>query len=210
MTGNFLRGACLAAVLSFVALPTQATVIAIDYFTGFTTPTQVITSDQPTGPISGDPGSGVTFVNPNLYHTVFGTLDNFNPASGGFGGTVTVVLPSFADAFGLFVGSNSGGAEQFMLEFFSGATSVGTGSFTMPFGNPATPIAAAYASDILFDSVVLTGTAGGFMRINEDSIRFQAAEAIPVPAALPLLATGLGLLQLLAWRRRGKASAAAA
>jgi hypothetical protein len=35
----------------------------------------------------------------------------------------------------------------------------------------------------------------------------QASSAIPLPAALPLFATGLGGLGLLGWRRKRKAQA---
>ena len=39
---------------------------------------------------------------------------------------------------------------------------------------------------------------------------FTPVGATPLPAALPLFATGLGALGLLGWRRKRKAAAAAA
>ena len=43
-----------------------------------------------------------------------------------------------------------------------------------------------------------------------DNVSVSAVSATPLPAALPLFATGLGALGLLGWRRKRKASAAVA
>ena len=52
------------------------------------------------------------------------------------------------------------------------------------------------------------------MRLNRDNARSTKSISItvnqtPLPAALPLFATGLGALGLLGWRRKRKAQAAA-
>jgi hypothetical protein len=39
-------------------------------------------------------------------------------------------------------------------------------------------------------------------------MEFAATPVVPLPAALPLFATGLGALGLLGWRRKNKAIAA--
>ena len=54
------------------------------------------------------------------------------------------------------------------------------------------------------------GTADGwFNNIGEIDVTINgAAMATPLPAALPLFATGLGVLGLLGWRRKRKAAAA--
>jgi hypothetical protein len=184
-------------VVCVYALPSHATITTIDYVTEFNSPVQVITDDQPFGLISGDPGSGVTFINPNFFHWT-NELEN-SALGGGTGGSVTVDLNQTADRFGLFAGANSSGTSLFNLEFFFGAASVGTGNFVLPSGQPSTPIAAAFSSDVPFDSVVLTAPSNGFMRINEDSIRFQP---VPEPSSLALAA--LGLLGM-SYRRRKQA-----
>jgi hypothetical protein len=46
--------------------------------------------------------------------------------------------------------------------------------------------------------------------LNDTTFNFDPAAATPLPAALPLFATGLGALGLLGWRRKRKAAALAA
>jgi hypothetical protein len=59
--------------------------------------------------------------------------------------------------------------------------------------------------DSLFISINTTSTGDG----NVDNIVLGAATTVPLPAALPLFATGIGALGLLGWRRKRKAAAAA-
>jgi len=46
-----------------------------------------------------------------------------------------------------------------------------------------------------------------FLAIDNSSLD-AAAAAVPVPAALPLFASGMGMFGLLAWRRKRKSAAA--
>jgi hypothetical protein len=51
-----------------------------------------------------------------------------------------------------------------------------------------------------------TGTGGGNIQLVSGSqISFEGFTPTPIPAALPLFATGLGAMGLLGWRRKRKA-----
>ena len=76
---------------------------------------------------------------------------------------------------------------------------------------------------ITFDPAVLSGTGGlaRYSSVGDNVIRDPLVSAytlsevtdtavVPLPGALPLFATGLGALGLLAWRRKKKAGAALA
>jgi hypothetical protein len=51
--------------------------------------------------------------------------------------------------------------------------------------------------------------AEGVFQTNIMSANIEVTDPTPIPAALPLFATGLGALGLLGWRRKRKAQAAA-
>jgi hypothetical protein len=71
---------------------------------------------------------------------------------------------------------------------------------------------AGYMQGVLQMDVTLTNIAsdplGGF-EISNSPITLDIPAATPIPAALPLFATGLGGLGLFGWRRKRKAQAAA-
>jgi hypothetical protein len=59
-------------------------------------------------------------------------------------------------------------------------------------------------------ALIDTNTDGAFNDFAIDQISFAAPESTPLPAALPLFASGLGVLGLLGWRRKRKGAAALA
>jgi hypothetical protein len=65
-------------------------------------------------------------------------------------------------------------------------------------------------SSVKIDTTSASSPAGDFVAV--DDLRYVGGggvSAVPLPAALPLFATGLGALGLLGWRRKRKAQAAA-
>jgi hypothetical protein len=63
------------------------------------------------------------------------------------------------------------------------------------------------ADGLTFNQVTLSDLNQGNFEV--DNFSYVAAAATPLPAALPLFATGLGGLGLLGWRRKRKAQAVA-
>jgi hypothetical protein len=57
-------------------------------------------------------------------------------------------------------------------------------------------------------TVFLSTMIGGSRAVATSTITFTSLTAVPLPAALPLFATGLGALGLLGWRRKRKALSA--
>ena len=68
------------------------------------------------------------------------------------------------------------------------------------------------SAEASLDPHIYTNIPGLTLEISQgiDNIVGTAAAATPLPAALPLFATGLGALGLLGWRRKKKSAALAA
>jgi hypothetical protein len=122
-----------------------------------------------------------------------------------------VVVSQFTSGPGSFQlsGPNLGGLANFGFIFGNSNAVLDLFLHTSGF-DPSTslPIWADAASfNLLFASQLFTpGIAGGGLFISGQLT--QEASATPLPAALPLYATGLGALALLRWRRQRKATAA--
>ncbi len=105
------------------------------------------------------------------------------------------------DSFGFeFQGQPS----ELTLTAYVGATLVAT----LVYGDPTYPdknvwyVVSPAISGIT--SVTFADTGTGNLRI--DDINVTVASAVPLPAAAPLFATGLGAIGLLGWRRKRKAA----
>jgi hypothetical protein len=118
---------------------------------------------------------------------------------------LTITLPTAVTAFGLDFGTFSKGGTPVAFTLSNGfAISRGTGGFeqaqflgfisTVPFSTIT--LKTAFSGDF-YDSWVVTDVT-------------TASATTPLPATLPLFATGLGALGLLGWRRKRKAVAIAA
>lgn len=194
---SFVKTATLAAALCFVTAPSHAAIIAVDYDSWLAGATQSNPPPQ-SGSIIVDPSTGITFTSPYLSSNSL-WIQNLN-GSGFTGASVTINLPDKREIFGVNVSSSAHRNDKnFLLEFFAGALSVGTGIITMPVGqgSPGPFTKGAFRSTELFDSVVLTAPTNGYMRIRSDSVLLVP---VPGPAALALL--GVGLLGLAVRHRR--------
>jgi hypothetical protein len=105
------------------------------------------------------------------------------------------LIGTFADAAGHIIGT---------------PFAIGNGPLTLSDPSGATQIQLGINDDIFVNSglpgaIVPDNTGSLLISVSADSI----SSATPLPAALPLFATGLGALGLLGWRRKRKAQAAA-
>jgi hypothetical protein len=165
-----------------------------------------------------------------------GSALTFNWSFDATGGTSTGIVTGTIS--GLVEGSNDGtGLTVTVLSSPSGnvlgggwdfiGSSLGGDAFTVT-GGAVTFADAAFYRDS-GDDVVFFGDYGGYFpelfSTNEFDLGFDhtdhftigvqtqfslAETAVPLPAALPMFASGLGVLGLLAWRRRSKPAAAPA
>jgi hypothetical protein len=117
--------------------------------------------------------------------------------------------PLIPPSSGTIAFTEAGGGISDILTFSytgGGAGGVATlvGSFVSdlePGGSLVAPVGATLVSE---------GTPFTFNNTNITASAISDVEAVPLPGALPLFATGLGALGLLGWRRKRKAAALAA
>jgi hypothetical protein len=153
---------------------------------GFCSPTGFGTST------ASKDGLSVYFVSPSTATFTFHSpIRKFGIYIGGLG----TILPGWTD----FSISNSNGFSSVIFPHYASTTE--TNDFNL---------FAGLISDSSFTSVSLMGTEIGDGIFLDDLYYGQSAtkSVTPLPAALPLFATGLGLLGLLGWRRKRKQAAA--
>jgi hypothetical protein len=129
-------------------------------------------------------GSATYNVNSNSFTLLWGSPDPYNQIA-------------------FFTGSNGTGT---LLDVIGGNTTNYNGSNLACF--------ASTCADTLFDLVTFVASGGniGSVVLTDAGAAFEfgfdpSPAATPLPAALPLFATGLGALGLLGWRRKRKARA---
>jgi hypothetical protein len=171
-------------------------------------------------PISSIPGTSVRY--PNLVVSCSGSTLCSSPFFGTSSTTsitglsifftsssvVTFTFDSPIHSFGIYIaglGTLAPGSTTFSISNSNGFSAnlyTDYGGTTTSFD---TPLFAGLISDDRFTSVSLAGTELGDGIFLDDLYYGHAA---PLPAALPLFATGLGGLGLLGWYRKRKAQAA--
>jgi hypothetical protein len=144
--------------------------------------------------VAGTASDGVNFIELDVYHnslasqTIVTTLTQTYNLS--FAYAPRVGVPASSNGIEVFWGGTS-------LGIFTGDGTVSTAWTVFNFSVIGT------GSDVVrFVAVGTDDSLGG-------SLDAVALTATPLPAALPLLATGLGAFGLLGWRRKRKAQAAA-
>ena len=137
---------------------------------------------------------------------VIGPANNFSLLWGSPNSDNTVTLYSEADGKGSVVAT---------VTFVDGVGYKVDGALSGAFYGPNTTdpgyIESIFTSATLFASAVLTNDIGGF-EVADVSANFiqTGLSGTPLPAALPLFASGLGALGLLGWRRKRKVASLAA
>jgi hypothetical protein len=165
-----------------------------------------------------------------------GSLDGLTYSfTAGPSGTLTggIITDEFFSFSGLSLGRQSVGLQDFLsgdsvtVTFAAPVTAVGaffnvnldTGNYDLnsAAGNASAPstfydtdtfVFAGITSDSPFSSITLVST-GSNGNYNAPEIEFVTATATPLPAAFPLFAGGLGMIGLIAGRKKRKAAASA-
>ncbi len=229
-----MRFVVLGAVLSSVVVPIQPSIAS-----SVTLDTGVPTSEK-YGFSAGAPTLGETFVAPitgtltsfTLYLTetspanFVGAVDSWNPGQPGSTGnlyesapvaaTVTGFPPAAAVAytFSTNVSVVAGQSYVAFLTMYGVSGPVGNGQ--MPFQFTSSSASAdggggnaywTYSSPFANGTWVTDGKYPGWVELQAT---FTDASPTPLPAALPLFATGAGVIGLFGWRKKRKAAAPAA
>lgn len=212
-----------ALVIGLAIFATDASAATINlFYTGVVTS---VMSLPPSGVPVGDPisvsyffdtdlASPGNYINTGTFSSLSGTLP---PVGGAVVRPASFASPVFLNQIcGMFCTSSSQiDTQSAQLQAFQSVSSsflLGSGSVqTQLFSNPAIPgdITAAFA---LEGVGIGTGSffLGGPSSVLNLSFRIDTVSAngavVPLPAALPLFAAGLGIVGLLGWRRKRKAT----
>jgi hypothetical protein len=144
---------------------------------------------------------------PLVVSSILGTTNNLNPPSaiavvGASGNpTVTLTFPSLLDAFGYGFQANAT-----TVTLFSGATSVGSLSFS---GAPDPVVTGGFAgiqSTIPFDSAQITFSQSGLIALDNIRTIHSSTAAVPEPGTALLVGAGLVLAARRFYRRNERSA----
>lgn len=180
----------LMSISCAVVAPANAAIlnIGIGSFSGGET---VVPLGSSQGYSDGDTAFGaltITRLNGDPSNVTLNGLDNDQPFDGQ---AFEILFPSGFNKFGFIARFNSNGSTTAAVEFFQGATSLGTAqTIAAPAGSPGTTPFTGFASTSAFDRVVITGPGNGYLELREP--RYE----VPAPGAAGLLAlAGLGAMR---------------
>jgi hypothetical protein len=224
-----LSGATSAQATSYTSDPTLSDFLVSDYatlshFNGGDvgspyTPTntslgsgvRVFSGDAITGLPTDNNWILATFSSPVSSIRVFPSIDHFGDPYDGYQYTIygsndgSTWTPLF-DAITV-----SGSGEPFTLGTFTGTAPTSVNNVLTPGAGPGGTV--GYIADFDFSTAYMFYAFGAstvaFDQSNSDQ-ELSAVGATPLPAALPLFATGLGAMGLLGWRRKRKPATGAA
>ena len=160
-----------------------------------------ISQDQVFGPLSG-PSSSV-ILNYNLFDPSQGILTSFS---------VDITSKIF-DAVGVTINASITGFPNLLSITVSGTLSTTPTNVNIP-GLSSSPFdefngVGTFPLDFSYTADCGTSCAEGWAGDLKLTYVFDPVNTTPLPAALPLFATGLGALGLLGWRRKRKLAVAA-
>jgi PEP-CTERM motif len=163
--------------------------------------------DSSVGTVSGgalnlgsNPASGGLYPNVNWYTASPANASNLESNNPEY--KIVIEFTEPMDYFGFLWGTPDALNK---VEVFQNGTSLSV--FAPEAGGNFTNIFAQSSADY-FNKIVLYDT-GMTCCFETDNYAARAASAVPLPASLPLFASGLGVIGLLGWRRKRKAQAAA-
>ena len=188
---RFVFGFAIALSVSMAAaLPARAAFIAADANVSVTPTggTTDILAFEVLGSVSSDPDGAESF-------TILGTFDTSPPASPSLVEGSITVNDSFFDDY--LTGTMTAGAFDFEDPLSADSMSF---SFTPTSGTAAYAFSPAFVADV--DNLQLANVSGDFVGTGSVDV-----SQVPVPAALPLFASGLGAVAL--WVRRSSRRATA-
>jgi hypothetical protein len=203
---KFLSVASLAAaaVIAFgVAAPAAKATTITAVYTG-----TIRNGDDSGNHFAGGLASGDAFTLTAFFKAPPGTYDNTGGGSITGGGKVTLKTNGQSYTFDLT--PNSYSLNNFgQLQLFTGDTSFTFLSSDFFSATPPSSILDAFDSDCYADTYCSGSfeiTTGGFSGASFDATHLTVSST-PIPAALPLLATALGGLGFVGWRRKAAAAA---
>ena len=168
-----------------------------------------VSSDAETNSETGSDRSSEAFASASLISSVFTAasgdiLDieiNFSGGGGGDGGATSNAFSASATYLEVFLTAQSDNTKTILastsFDLSFNGSSGGSG-----FGGPAEFVSVLFGTDLAAGDYTL-----GLGGTSTSTASVKMAARVPLPAAMPLLLSGIGAMSVVAWRRRKQADA---